>query len=188
MDKFEKEIFEYLIKEENFSSAYEIYQFFPAVKEQLIEDFWKSVKESLESMVEDTNWEIEIYNDVFDTYSKMGMHLGKDLNKDIRIIFEKLHGDVYYGLWINHNSAKLNTNKIFEYAADIEKLKGIEAPSNKYWLGLIKLNENFQNLHTLKKILPKGKENLVNEYSNMLFQFAEELKENIKEMYDMTGS
>jgi len=185
MDKFEEEIFDYLTEEDNFRPAYEIHQFFPEVKKKLITDFWNLVSKSLKIKTNDTNWEVEIYDNIFDRYSKMGLHLDNQYNKDLRVIFERLHGNVYYGLWINKKSTDLNVPKINDYANTIEGLKEIESPNNAYWLGSAYLDQDFQNLHTLESILPDKREILVDEYSNLLFEFAEDFEEEIREMAEM---
>jgi len=69
MSTYQDEIFNYLTKKDNFFSAYEIFQVFPEVKNKLIEQFWIAVKDELEELSKKNDWEIEISENVFDTYS-----------------------------------------------------------------------------------------------------------------------
>lgn len=179
MSTYQDEIFNYLTKKDNFFSAYEIPQIFPEVKNTLIEKFWRAVKNSLEELTKETNWEIGMSENIFKTYSSLSI----GLDKRFGVAYEELHGQTYYGLWIDFDDKKLDRPKINEYASKIEAINWMK--KSKWYLGWTSTGANFNNIETLKRILPDNRDDYAKELANQLFDLAEKIQKDILKMSNM---
>ncbi|MEK0337514.1 MAG: hypothetical protein QQN41_08790 [Nitrosopumilus sp.] len=179
MSIYRDEIFNYLTKKDNFFSAYEIHQLFPEVKNTLIEKFWLAVKNSLEELEKGTNWEIEMSENIFETYSSLTILLDDSFG----VAFEKLHGQTYYGLRIDFDNKKLDRPRINENSSKIEGINWMK--KSNWWLGWAYTGANFDNIETLKRILPDNRDNYAKEIADMLFDLAEELQKDVLKMSKM---
>ena len=179
MSTYDDEMFKYLTKKENFISAYEIYQLFPEVKKTLVEKFWPSVKGSLLRLTEGTDWKIEMSEDIFETYSGIDLYC----NDNIWVRIEKLYARPYYGLQFDEENKMLDHSRIRNYASNVVSMK---VSNYKWWLCLEDTGYDFNNIETLKRILPENREDTAQELAKMLFDFGEELKEDILKMSKMT--
>lgn len=186
MDAYEKEIFNYFTKKENFISAYEIYQLFPEVRNELIGLFWHSVKSVLIEMTKDSDWSVVMDDNIFAAYSKLGLHLISDENANVRVIYEQLHGKTYYGVWLNIENEALDSERINAYAEKVSAIQSMKRPRSGYWLGWDYIGQDFNNLETLKRLLPENSEEFTTELANMLFEFGKEIRDDIAEMSKMT--
>lgn len=185
MDTYEREIFNYLTKKENFSSAFEIYQQFPKVKNELIRQFWEMVKKLLDEKANDNNWQVKFFNDISEKYSKLGLCLRSDNHENIRVIFEDLLGRTYYGVWINAENNALDKIQIKNFAEGVSAIKQMKSSANEYWLGFEYIEPDFNNIESLERILPDVREDLADELAQMLFGLAKEIKEEIEKMSEM---
>ena len=185
MSEFDEKVFDYLTRENNFTPAYEIYQLFPQVKARLIVEFWDLVQKHLKRNTDDSDWVVKADDDYTSTYSKMGVHLEQDPAANIRVIYEKLHGDTYYGVWINCKNESLNIRDWHNYVEkEIEKLDSMSS-ANEYWLGRSSLDDDFNNIQTLKNILPGKRTKLAKVYAKELLDFADLVKDDIYHMLEM---
>jgi hypothetical protein len=180
MSTYQDEIFNYFTKKDNFFSAYEIYQLFPEIKNTLIEQFWLTVKKSLEVLAKETDWEIEMSDNISETYSKLRIWVDDNFG----VCYEKLHDQTYYGLWINFDNKMLDRLKINAYAADLKAINTMN--KSQWWLGWSYIAANFNNIETLKRILPGNKDDYAQELANQLFQLAKDLQDDILKMSKMT--
>lgn len=176
MSNYEEEILNYLMKKDNFTSAYEIYHQFPEVRKKLIELFWEDVKKYL---AEKMSWEIKISQHIFETYSTLKVFV----DKSFAVTYEKLHERTYYGLWIDKENENLNRQKIDGFAKNIKALSSMK--SSDSWLGYTYAGPNFNRLETLLRLLPDSREDYAHELANQLFELTEELKDDIQKMSQM---
>jgi hypothetical protein len=197
MSQYEKAIFEYFMQEENFIAAYEISALFPKIKKELVEKFWRKVKELIEEKlkslpkddekVDYEKWEVKISDDISDKDSSLSIQL-KD-NHSIMVRFEKLlrrRFFTYYGLWIDHNNDKLNRDRISKHAAAIEAIKDMEGQEEDLLLKWDYTNETFEDIETLKKILrPEMFAKKAEELADMLFKLWKDTKKDISKMLEM---
>ena len=185
----DEKIFEYLTKEENFSTAYEVAQAFGKVKDGLIEEFWKRVEGYLDDKKKDKkkHWDLRQEGAITSVWhAKLGFWFAEG---DLRIIFEDLKGETYCGLWINDKTKKLDKEKISERSrqilGEIKSLKRARGPTN-WWLIKDYIGINFTEEEHLKKIFPHNRDNLALKLAKTLFDFAEEMDRHIIEMSKMT--
>jgi hypothetical protein len=181
MSTYQDEILNYLTKKGNFLSAHEIYQTYPEVKKKLIEQFWMHVKENLESLYENQDFKIELSENIFDTYSSLSIY--KSSIPNFAIVFEVLHGETYYGLWINPEDKTLDRIMIDTYCEKIEALRSMK--KNQWWLGYKSIGANFNSIETLKKILPENRMVYAEELAKMMFDLFVALQNDIKLMSKM---
>jgi len=184
MSSYEEEIFNYLTSKENFHLTFEIFQLFPEIKNQLIKEFWDIVYKKVKEKLEDTDAKIEISENVFETWSSLFLYYNG--NKNIRIGFEQLHVKTYYGVWINAVNENLDRERIDEYVRSIESVKLLK--KTNYWLGWEYINADFNNIGTLKKVLPYIREEYANEIASLLIEFSKRIKQDIIEMNKMIKS
>lgn len=185
MDKFDKELYDFLIQEKHFEYVYDLYELFPDVRDKLIEEFWRSVEDRLQELTEHTIWGVKFWEGSFSSYWKFGLYVKNSDTEDIRIIYEKLHEQPYYGLWLNMKSEELDRKRIINFVRNIEDLQQRGGYDGKYWIGKVETDDNFHNIRSLKKILPNSRKEVVKEYSQLLYDFAEELSEEVLKMSEM---
>jgi len=179
MSNYKEEIIEYFTKKDNFISGYEIYQIFPEVKKAMVEQFWGRVKVFLEELNVNSQWQINISNDIFATYSNISVRN----NNNIWVAIEQLHSKAYYGIKIDFENKKLNRDEINRYATKIKAIADMK--STRWWLGWKYIGDDFNEIESLKKILPENRDNLAQEFAKFLFDFALEVKEDISIMSNM---
>ena len=183
MGTYQDEIFEYFTKKENFISAYEIYQQYPEIKNKLLVEFWNLVKINLECVSKDAAWNVELSEDVFYKYSRIDLWT----NELIYPRYHALSGKLAIGLLIDiehDNFSNLDRGKIDNYSKSLETLTDIKR--YPWWLGWAQTNHDFDNIETLKRILPELRDDFANELADELYNFGEELKDDIKKMLKMT--
>lgn len=176
--KYDEAVFEFITKEENFSAACEISDNFQKIKDRLIEEFWKEVKELLEekNKQENKKWCIGIEKpDINEDRSNLGFWFA---GGDIRVMFYGLSGKSYnlwYGLWINKENEKLK-EKIELYDSEIQRLKDNKGMCNFRWfLASEDTGYNFQTKETLERILPHNRSELSKDLADLLFEFTDEM-------------
>ena len=182
MSIYEEEMFKYITKVENFEVAFEISELFPDVTKKVIAQFWGQVKNKLIESTNNTHWVVSLDDDVFSTWSSLNLTREK-WKESFYVMYEKLHENVYYGLWINYEHNDLDMNRIVRHVENIESLYDMK--KSKYWLGYTHIGEDFNSINTLKKILPSRNNDLADELAKLLFDFAEEIKPEVDVMNGM---
>lgn len=181
---YKDEIFKYLTSKDNFTSAFEVYQLFPDVRNRLIEQLWLKVKENLVQLTKETAWDVDISDNIFETYSYLGLF---QQNKSLWVLIEQIHKTPYYGLWLEDNNL-LDRDQLNKYVEENIKnenhLYTIKTKGD--WIGWNNMDINYESLETLRKLLPENYEIFAEEIATMIFEFAEELKEDITKMEKMT--
>ncbi|SRX73373.1 hypothetical protein [Aequorivita antarctica] len=182
MSKYDDEIFKTLtIDEENFSSAFEIYQHMGAVVDKMVSKFWYAVKRELEELTKDTDFKVEIYENNFAHNSKLYLYL--EPNKDFRFTYEHLGQNQNIGLWANTFQDKVNIEKTNAYKMSVRKnFDGWEHTTSNEWIAYKSTGEDFSKLSSLIKILPNNIEDYPRIKAQELFDFAEEYKQHLQHL------
>ena len=150
------------------------------LKKNLIIEFWSGVKGFLQELTKGNGWEIYLDEKIFERYSKIYV----TLNDSFSVVFEGLISQPFYGLVIDFNNKNLDRERINEHAKSIEAIKGMK--KSEWYLGYTLTNENFDNIETLKRILPENRDVLAQDFATLLFDFANEVKEDASKMVKMT--
>jgi len=179
MKDFDEEIFEYLTEDKDrFRYAHEIHQLFPQIEERLIDGFWNLVKQKLTEETRDSEWVVISDDDYTERYSKLGIYL---FSKDLRVIYEALHGQPYYGIWIDAKSSNLDRKRVYEYVGnELNIPKDMKGPDHGYWLAQGDVQDDFRSLQTLRRMLPKKGHKMAEEYASELYALAKKWKDNIE--------
>jgi hypothetical protein len=153
MSEYENRIYELLTSsEDKFKSSFEIANRFDKVKWKLIKDFWVSVKEELEKLIEENNedFSVELDSDILRQYSKCYVYLDNNINT--RILYQNLAEDQCIGIWVD--AFKVDQEKVNNYTratgVDIQNLS-----TNTWWVSLKYISEDFRDLDSLTLILPE---------------------------------
>ena len=133
-------------------------------------------------MTKGTDWKVNI------SFDKKESELTLYFDKSIYINFEELNKTPCYCLYIKYKkNKKLDRVKIKKYASNVAAIheKDWEEYVNDacYWKYL---KDDFTNIDTLKRIVPENRDDFAQELAKLLFDFGEELKEDILKMCKMT--
>ena len=178
---FDQKVFDFITKEENFESAFEIHQKMEDRKGQLIIKFWELVAIKMEHRPAD-KW--KMFNNESE---EIGIYLDEWMDSTGTIFcvyFFDIFSKLKYGIFIDELNKKrqFDNNKIDEYVYTNIFLSNYEAEEE---LIFQETQYDFNDLNTLKQILPHNREKLANELVQTLFDFAEKAIEPIKEMSKM---
>ena len=179
MSIYQDEIFNYLTKRDNFMPAYDIYQMFPNVKNTLISQFWPIVKSTLQELISEPDWKIDLAEDISIRYSKLSV----SINDSFYVVFEGLDKQPFFGLLIDFDNNTLDRPRINEHAKNFQAIQGMK--KSDWYLGYTLTGENFDNIETLKRILPENREVLAKEFATLLFELAYAIKEDAFKMDKM---
>ena len=180
MSNFEEKMFGFLTEENNFESAFEIYQKSPIIIDRLKKEFWELVSQKLkEKCKKDWIFYPEEENEI-------GLYL-KEWKDGIgngwkyRIGYSDIYNNLWYGLFIDENckKRKFDLNKVEQFGNIQPRLKDMEGIEN-FWKK--DTTYNFNDIHTLKRILPHNKEEFATQLAETLFDFAHAIKEDIPKM------
>lgn len=184
------EIYNLLTDKENFESAFEVRQQMQEITERLKKEFWELVSKRLEKNCEKTDWIFYPEDD-----DEIGLYL-KEWDDDMdyykfwigytNIGYTNIDNNLWYGLWIDTTKKrKFDLNRIDKFVKDNRSFKGFsERTSNNYWKK--DTSYNFNELPTFKKILPhNNREEFACQLANELFEFAEEIKDDVIKMSKM---
>ncbi len=170
MNNYDDAIFEYITEGENFSSACDIYEILPEIKERLRNEFWDEVSHILEEKTKDTDWILA----KSETEPYLGFWL--DTNYKFFVGFEPLNDDVKYGLWID-------CDKLDDQNSDVSKkcIKHLQKKISRLDIGLHEdstyiirkdMHINFYQNEDLKRILPNKRGAYAKEISKKLIELA----------------
>ena len=177
MDKFEKEMFEFLTQEENLKGLIIAKNQFNIVSETLIKTLWDKVAANLSlEMKRFPGWEVKTDKQISDSHSKIYLH-DKELNlqKDgLPAMFfgwERLSRSYpYFGFFVNLASEDFKVNEMVPYLADhkpdfAKEFKGQDG-GWLFWDQDKQLDFNIDN--TLINIIPAKVDEKAKELSDML--------------------
>lgn len=181
---FKDEFYNLLTDKENFETAFEISQQMSEVTERLKKEFWNLVSKKLETRCEKTDWTS------FSDDSDIGLYLKQweDGLGEYGMLFCIWYGDLYdklcYGLYMDERNKKRKHDfkKINEYVQKDTIMKDWDAYDDNYYKQTL---YDFRELSTLKRILSDNKEEFATRLANELFEFAEEIKDDVIKMSKM---
>ncbi len=156
--EIEEKIYDLVTKNENFEFAFDIHSRFESIKERLIQEFWDLL--------------IISFKKKFPNY-KFSNEENNDFNCDVSIktipnftFYFLLDDNVYeYGFVFQHNGTKKQKNEAQDKFENIleECILDFDDKSSLFYENG---KEEFNNLFSLKKILPENKALLIEKYIN----------------------
>jgi len=175
MSTYFEEMYEYLVKPENYNAAKEIANLLSSIEQKLISDFWKEVKEKLSDDI-DFGWEAKLdeEEDSFNYY------LHKPHWKDVEIGFETDYYSIFdYGIWFDRK--KFDPSKIIEISEKHKDKLTTLYPDNQSWLcyNPIPNIDDYKfngSKEKILRILPSSRESKVLEISSLLKNYAKNVE------------
>lgn len=152
--KIKDKIYQLITQADNFEFAYDLNSNFDSIKERIIDEFWEDVISSLK-----------------DRYSEL---IIKEESEEIKLSSKKFKGisfflglydyeDFQQGLCVEYNGTKKMQKIIEDEFIDLFDDDMLDGKDSVFWFYETK-NENFQELASLKKILPENRKTLIDKY------------------------
>ena len=188
MDKYETEIYNFLIQKDNFEAMLKVYSHFSFVKEGLLNSFWNKVANALTEKLKDKpRWKIK--NPENKERSDAKLLIYKDewkLNENhpfVGIGWEHLFTNTYYGVW-SHRDSKNIDNAALKNGLDSYKkdLKFRDDPN--WWFLWTNGPHNFAVNEDLIDILPDKADAIADEYVRLLCVIVGKCEEIIDEVLE----
>lgn len=187
MNIFEKEMYDFYTVPENFKTALEVSNYLPAIRKQVLEEFWQEVKAKVSSLLTETlpgnMVRIDTPDNIFYQYSQIGI-FNPSLNPNqgseapFWACFQELSGRLYLGIWIDPTDTKWNIEEIKRKLSVLPSVQ--KSPSDSdWWVTLKSMDYLFSDLKTIEMILPANRQGLVNEFSKLLVDLAAEIEDKI---------
>lgn len=187
MNEYEKEMFDFLTKEENMKGLIIAKNQFGTIRSKLLSDFWNLTHQKLvDSFKHESSWEVILQPDITNQFSKlyvseknMKRSAGNGLPSFI-FCWERLTMSYpYYGFWLNRESQEYKFEKIYTYLLDVkrDKFPGFGKPEEWFPLWDNDKEIDFSNDESLLKIIPGKLENTSEEYCSLLVDLFKSMKE-----------
>lgn len=176
MNKFDKDLYEFVTSVENFEPAFEIANKFELFKAKLIKDFWRNVFENLKPYKKD----LEGWLSFQETDSLIWLYHKKYCNQDeiasiATCFYNYGSGRIMLGIYFNKEINSFKYEKVREFAAKMIKDEWRLGPKTDSFPIYKLMNENFNTYETLRKILPLEGDGLAREYAETLVNAHKEL-------------
>lgn len=179
MSLLEEKMYGFITQPDNWQLAREISEKMDYVKDRLLQEFWREVKERINGRLDSKEWVVDM-TDLYDTYSYIRVSHNSWENLFF-VAFEGLHRDILIGIQRDLVSNKV-PNELHEQIAN--HLTSIEKNINQksdWWPGYFFTGDDFRYFPTVGKILPSNRQALVDKYSNMLLDLKDKAKPIIDE-------
>jgi len=187
MNTYEKQMYDFYTEPENFKTALEVSNYLPAIRKQVLVEFWDEVKTAVSGLITERipNYMVKIdpADDIFYQFSQIGVfnpsiYPNQPGEVPFWACFQELSGRLYFGIWIEANNQNW---KIGEIKRKLSVLPFVQKfPSkNDWWVGIKSMDYLFSDLKTIEIILPVNRQGLVNEFSKLLVDLAVEIENGV---------
>lgn len=185
--KLEKKVFDFIVQPENFEVVWNLYDLFPNRNEilrLLFIDLLKEVEKFINNKIDSKKWETKSYTDLENDYPGVELFNVK-WNEYFSIQYEIEFKEInsYYGLcrWIKPYSFLLK-EEINMKADKIRQIgKGEGFRRSNWWFGY-KYIYNFNNFYNAQMLIPKNRDKIVVEISELLINLAYEIEDDVTEL------
>lgn len=186
MNKFDDDLYNFIIKPENFEPVFELSNRFNDFKERLIINFWRKVVSYLEfNEPELKGWKYCIQEEVPQSGSMIYLYKDEYCSKItqepasvLTTFYNEVSGGgkIILGVSFDRTLSKLNYEKVRKFAAQIIKAGWKLSPPNIWTFPIYKyMDEDFNSYDSLRKILPSEEDYLAKEYADTLMSTHIEL-------------
>ena len=184
MANVDKNLFDYLTKQDNFRSFYDLHRLLPQISEQLHEEFWRScVYNQLADIIENNEYGFNVSIDENDpTYKQI--KLFKKGWRDLCVCFEfkgsigQSWEQIYCAIpWDKKHYNENQLNDICNKFNENLKLSSFNLDKNSKWLSWKYIGYLYNDETTLYKILPEIRDSYARELAELLWEFAKEVNE-----------
>lgn len=158
--KFEKEMYNFIVDENNFDLALEISNLLPDIQDKLVEEFWQLVVKRLEELDSYNIWNFNLDGDFVDIRPK-DKHL-------FFYSFFELKTRPWMAIWLDEGGDKMLGVKTLE---ELELMKNLKEAKGNDKLAYLNHHENIRNKSFQKSIIPSRREQTVNEMADWIWNF-----------------
>lgn len=193
MDKFDREIFDFLTEPEHFNQMLKVQKHFWMVRHNLLEEFWKLVLVKVQEKIGDQSekWHAKRNYKVDARWSSLWL-VKEDWRKDVKgesmplaISWESLCQDVHYGVWIKNDSKVWDPVRMREQGFKIAKQHKMDTDKHYWPVKYYPKEYDFNHHQNLKHILPTVREETASEFANILWDIATTFEAELDKMYQM---
>jgi len=186
MDKFQKEMFDFLTREENLKGLIIAKNQYNLVVETLAKDLWNKVFSNLSGYFQDqNNWSVKFDKQISDSRSKLYLYdkelkIQKDGLPSMFFGWERLTKSYpYYGFFINLNSDEFRADEISRYILEHkhEFAHGLKGPDGGWLIWDQDNHIDFNIDNTLLNISPARVDSKADELSGMLIDLFNSMLE-----------
>lgn len=171
MSKYEDEMFNFIVHEDNFNFALEISEMLPDVKNRLLDEFWELVIDTLRELDAEKKWEFALDDIWIDIYSNAG--------GSFYFAFYDINNRPWIGIWLEEEGDKLRGQRILE---EMDLMKNLKPAKREEAVAYINHHEKIQSDSFIKSIIPSKRTNTAKEISNWIWDFILEHEEAIIKM------
>ena len=184
-DKYEKEMYDFLTHPENFENMMKVMELKDMVRENLIVEFWELVIKKMESLNESAGkkWLVlgpKNKEAFFEKHATINLIKPEweDEKKvsPMGVAWQAISTSFYYGIWAEPESNRIDSLRVREH---FKKLDMAGFKSDQWWPMFAHSGYHFQNLKDLEHILPDRRDDLAEEYANLVFDLAEKREKDL---------
>lgn len=171
ISEIDNKMYELMTEEQNFEFAYYIHNNYESIKVRLKNEFLIELKSEL---MKDNNEIIVKKNEEYVDYYEICYKY-----KKVKFYFQLEDNNIQYGIVLEHNGTKKKIKEIeFLFEKYLELDYNSTQNDSKYWLYQIE-EEDFNEFSSLKKLLPKNRDVLINKYCKNIIKLINEVFEEI---------
>lgn len=176
MSAFDEKMYEFITQPDNWQVAKEIYDRMPAVKEQVVNEFWEKVEINIASGLNLNEWKVV----KIEKYEKYNGDFGLCVTRPpwnglFHIGFGQRNSQTYLAVW--SDSAVKEVQGLHEQLAnDLSKLDHRLQKDEQWFPAWFYTGDNFGEWSTTDRILPHNRNVMVEKYISMLFELTEKAK------------
>lgn len=190
MDSFQKNLYDFVTSDEKkLETAFDIGENWQSIKNKLLFDFRKDIKDGILQKTDKYNVDIGgEWDDYVSLYKHSWMKMGEII---ICINIEKMNADDYFGIWrngdkINNKKAELNSYLEQNLSHALNECNLTYTPDDYLWLVKKYSGYDYSKIAFLKEVIPSSRQALVEEYVNNLCKLAEDFSDHIDKLMALT--
>lgn len=186
MNKYQNELFQFFISNDNFSVACDLVEHFGPLKKELMQQFWTIVAEKLKNKIdEQAGWKIYADKDFNAANARICAYKDqfcrvKDV-ADISISISNLTSNSHCGIWadLKHKDEKFIAlrNNLYE-----NRLNYRSDGKDSWWPVWQLTGIDFNNMDDVRKLDPSLRDEMVNTVVNSFMNFFEPMKLNLQQL------
>jgi hypothetical protein len=186
MDAYEKEMYLFLSRPDNFRNMLRVMDQYEMVRKELIREFWLEVKKQLKEKIEGSDWLI-VDNWHPEFHGNWGFFLTKPTWKIgehiiLALCWEGLGGHPSFGTFINQAQKIAGYSEIYNSTRGLSASEGFKKDRNEWWPFWQWGPTNLDDRNQLERILPDNREGTALEHAELILDLAEKVEPHYDEM------
>lgn len=190
MDSFQKSLYDFVTSDEKkLETAFDISENWQSIKNKLLFDFRKDIKEGILQKTDKYNVDIGTESDSYiSLYKPSWMEMGEII---ICVNIESMNADDYYGIWrngdkVDNKKAELNSYVEKNLSNALNECNLGYTPDDYWWLAYKHSGYDYSKIEFLKELTTSNRQALVKEYANNLCKLVEDFSDHIDKLIALT--